>query len=289
VELDRETAQGVVDFIHQVTRFHAIICDQTGAIVADSARNRIGVVHGGARAILAAAADTYGVTAAEAAASGGKMKEGFSIAVKDGGRKIGTFGISGPLATVEPVARIASELVVIRLRDRARDTTLRESIQRCARELGAAVRAAATAVAGVSSAFKQLAAAAEGQVAVSANSAEQVKGIAQALDLIRKVAAQTRMLGLNAAVEAARAGDQGRGFAVVADGVRRLAEESNQSAAEIGEMLAKFQKAFEMVLKGAEHSGRLIDEQARAAEEIEGLFAAVRRAGEELLALAERL
>ncbi|AGW13094.1 putative methyl-accepting chemotaxis sensory transducer [Megalodesulfovibrio gigas DSM 1382 = ATCC 19364] len=109
----------------------------------------------------------------------------------------------------------------------------------------------------------------------------QAEGIGQVMNVISDIADQTNLLALNAAIEAARAGEAGRGFAVVADEVRKLAEKTMTATKEVGEAIRGIQDGTRQNIENVEKIGRNI-------EEVTGLAKNSGSSLQEIVALAER-
>ncbi|MCW8329986.1 methyl-accepting chemotaxis protein [Photobacterium sp. SDRW27] len=120
------------------------------------------------------------------------------------------------------------------------------------------------AVAGVNSLVEEV----ESMESHIHNMNEDTQQINSVLTVIGGIAEQTNLLALNAAIEAARAGEQGRGFAVVADEVRALAGRTQQSTAEIAEMLAKLTSGSETVVAAMDKTKQKCRQTATDTEQV---------------------
>jgi len=107
---------------------------------------------------------------------------------------------------------------------------------------------------------------------------EKSKEIGQIIGVIDGIASQTNLLALNAAIEAARAGEQGKGFAVVADEVRKLAEQSSVATGKIGTLIEEIRKRTEKAVDEVALAESAVHDQEASVQEVYSVFIDIREA-----------
>ncbi len=189
---------------------------------------------------------------------------GLGIPITDNNRVIGAIAIGIPFDTQEKVRKMAEDL-------------------------NSSLNIIATGSNNLMSASEQLAASAQGLAGNTSGISSDIKEMDSVIELIKEVSDQTHLLGLNAAIEAARAGDQGRGFNVVAGEIRKLASKTSSSVKDISVKLKKIQETVLDLSVQIQEISSLSQHQASSAGEIAAGMERLGAMSRELSKLADEL
>jgi len=259
-----QMAQQLVQFVSAETGYGMIVCDASGVIIGDSLKERFGIRHAGAAKIMSGATDKIAVTHEEEIESGRKMREGYNCVIKVDGERLGTFGITGPIETVKPIAKIASAVISARIKESRNMDLIREVVTKVSVHL----HQAAAAIKEISAGSKELITTGDSVARAVLEADKKVKATNSILALILEVADQSKLLGLNAAILAAQAGVHGRGFSVVAEEIRKLAANSASSAKKIPVILTEIRSAMAEVSTSSGQTASISTEQSRSLQDM---------------------
>ena len=178
-------------------------------------------------------------------------------------------------AQTDQVATAVNEMTATIAEVAMNASTAEQAAQAACREAAQGHEVVTQTAASIENLAREVEAAEEVIRAVGKDSEE----IGSVLDVIKGIAEQTNLLALNAAIEAARAGEQGRGFAVVADEVRNLANRTQESTGEIASMILRLQdgtrRAVEVMGAGRSKADANVEQARHALESLQGISKAI--------------
>jgi len=211
--------------------------------------------------------------------------------------------VSEQAETVERIASRSSDELQSQLSETAQVATamneMAATVQEVARSSVSAADSAQAAhrdvqsgrqlVESTSATIRRLAEEIGGTVQVTQRLVEHSHSISKVVDVIKGVAEQTNLLALNAAIEAARAGEQGRGFAVVADEVRTLAQRTQQSTSEIEQMIGQLQTGVNDAVKTMGSSREMTERTVVESSKVDEALASIAGSVDNILGISQQI
>lgn len=261
--LTKEFAQKICDIFLEETNHPTIMVNKEGIIIAATDKKRIGGFHAVAKKVMDGLIDEGVVTLEEESQLEG-VKAGINIPILYREDRVANLGIAGDPTVVRPLVGIAARTMQLWLQNEERLYHLTETLQKISHDL----HEIAATVEEVTAGAQQVAASSELTYHIVDESTEKAKQVEEVLRMIKIIASQSNLIGLNAAIEAARVGEAGRGFTVVANEIRKLATSSEKSVEDISSILNQIQELFSKISVKVEENKEVNKEQSTALQSI---------------------
>ncbi|OCL26584.1 hypothetical protein U472_11395 [Orenia metallireducens] len=229
-----EQAKNIVDILHKVTGNNVNFMGAGGKIIATKQPERLGTIHESAKRIMEGEVDYVAVTAEEANNIEGVLP-GYNGPIELDGKRIGCIGITGEPSKVKPLQELAAIIVTEEIK---KDFANRRK-EELNKEIAMQIEDISVAIQEIVEGSEEIASNSSYMEEMSQKIRSQIEEINNILRLVTDIVKRTRLLGLNASIEAAKAGEEGRGFAIVAEEVRNLSSNSANSVKKIEEELFK--------------------------------------------------
>lgn len=262
-KIPKYLAEKIVEILHEITNNNIQFIGENGEIIATTQPHRLGTIHIVAQKVMLGQAECSYVTEEMAEKMEGVFP-GYAGPIDMDGKRIGCIGISGDPEKVKILQKMAAIIVVEEIKKNKIAIKKQEIINKVADEIQE-----------ISAAIEEISAGAE-EIASTSQYLEKIvkalelniNNINNVLNFIKSIAEQTNLIGLNAAIEAARSGEHGRGFAVVAEEVRKLSINSSNSLKETNAVIEEIKLAINNTMKGVHQNSRTTNEQATGLQQI---------------------
>ncbi len=274
-----EIAEKIVQMLHQVTNKNVNFMGQGGVIIATMQPQRLGQVHEGARRIMSGEINELAISVEEAQNLEGTLP-GYNGVVMYSGKRLGCIGLTGDPIQMRPLQQLATIIVREEYQKYRTDKRKQEIIENVVNK----VSEISTTMQQISSGSEDVLQHSQKIEGMTNHAEESIKNVNQVVKTVKQIADETMLLGVNASIEAARAGKYGAGFGVVAQEIGKLSTDSNNSLKNINQILDEMKSSISKIAEKIRDNTAITQKQVQA---IQGVSAGVLEIKEETGKLME--